>query len=145
MILYHFTSPMHWALIYQSGRLQVSESNIGSPAPSMQPCGEHVGPGVVWLLDTPEVAFDHGLTGSIVDKTEVRISVDVPRPIRWSQWEWINHMHPAWREALVERAGGPEAAEHWFVVPANVRARHWTEVRNVKTDEVLWRRPEVTA
>lgn len=139
MILYHFTSTVHWPVIDHYGFLKTVESNVGSVSPDEFPYGAHKGPDVVWLLDTPEVGHDHGLGTSAVDKTEVRITADV-LGIRWQDWTFTRAMHPNWRHKFVEIAGGEEAAKHWYIVPAPVYRRRWVEVMNVKTGEVLWKR-----
>lgn len=133
MRLFHFTSAHHWPLIEQAGFLKTVESNVDM-------LRSHAGPDVVWLLDTPTVDLPHGLVmpGYPIDKTQVRFTVEVPKPIRWSEWGPTQSMDPEWRETFLNAAGGDEAAEHWWVVPARIPAKRWVEVRDMSTDEVLW-------
>lgn len=120
MHLYHFTSTAHLPLILAAGFLRPVESNVSGEA-------AHYGPDVVWLLDVPTIDHDHGLANPHHDKTEVCFTVDVPG-IRWEAWIWTSRMHPAWREAITQAAGGPEAAAHWYVWPAVIRRSRWVEV-----------------
>jgi hypothetical protein len=130
-MFYHFTSREHLEQIRADGMIRPTDSNVGSPFPEMRPYGVHIGPSVVWLLDTPEVGYDHGLSGSVQDKTAVRISVNVPA-VRWLHWQHAAPMHPEWRRRLVEIGGGEEAAAHWYVWPASIRSRHWAAVDILK-------------
>lgn len=135
-LFYHFTSTHHLKAILDAGRLNPTESNVGSPIPGWEPRGAHVGPDVVWLLDTPELGgHPHGLVvpddsrlRSLYDKTEVRFTVDVPA-IRWLDWEPAQCMHPEWKTVMIESAGGMDAVHHWYVFPAPIRANRWKEIR----------------
>lgn len=130
---YHFTSPDHLPRILKSGFLKTVESNIGSPVPTMPPTGDHVGPDVVWLLDTPEVEYDHGLTGSIHDKTGVRFTVRC-KAERWTAWAPGRQAHPAWRAAMVRAGGGEPATRHWLVSERPIPAASWTKIEVRNTD-----------
>lgn len=139
MKLYHFTCQEHLASIRRSGQLHPTESNVGSPVYHQPPFGSRRGPDVVWLLDTASLdGIGHGLHGSIYDKTAIRITVDLPRPIKWTDWEWTGLMHPDWYGHLVEAGGGTAAVEHWYVWPATIRRRHWVSIENARTGRVLW-------
>lgn len=120
MSLYHFTSATHWPHIDAAGFLHPSESNIS-------PTQLHAGPDVVWLTDTPTADLGHGLAGSAVDKTEVRIEVDIPA-IKWLDWEWTARMPEWWRETMIKTGGGIEAAEHWLVWPGRIQRYCWLSV-----------------
>lgn len=141
-LFYHFTSTQHLPFILEDGMLRPGESNIGSIMPGQHPFGEHYGPDVVWLLDTPErpstglTEVNHGLAHDSLDKTAVRFTVNVPA-IHWKSWLPAVEMHPKWRAALLLAAGGEDAADHWYVLPAPIRDKRWVEVRNMETDEVL--------
>jgi hypothetical protein len=137
MILHHFTSLQHLPFILKDGLLKPTESNIGSPNPQWSPAGLAIGPDVVWFLDEEEPTFGHGLNGSIVDKGNVRITVEVGYPVKWTDWQWTAKMHPAWKHHLLEAAGGPEAAEHWYVIPAPVRKARWRSITNVRLGEPI--------
>jgi hypothetical protein len=141
MRLYHYTSTKHLPFIIQHGYLAPSESNIGSPNPDEAPAGAHLGPDVVWLLDTPDLDHDHGIKGKadvyqhLRDKTEVLFVLEL-QAIKWSDWEPVLWMNPNWRRTLVDIGGGPEAADHWYVFPGRIHKKRWVSVRNTKTDEV---------
>jgi hypothetical protein len=119
MRLFHFTCEQHWDGIFDAKCIRPSESNVGSPAPHHRPFGERIGPDVVWLLDTDQLAFPHGLAGSIFDKTRVCIEVNVPA-IRWLDWAPAASMDSRWRQMLINIGGGPAAAQHWYVWPASI-------------------------
>lgn len=129
-IFYHFTSAYHLESITASGVIIPSESNIGSPDRTMPPYGPHLGPDVVWLLDTPDpYAFDHGLTGSLYDKRMIRIGVRVPA-IKWTEWAPAERMSPEWRSLLIKAGGGPDAADHWYIWPSPIRRGRWTDIES---------------
>jgi len=141
MKLYHFTSAHHLPHIRRAGMLQPTESNVGSPVTHMPPWGSHRGPDVVWLLDTAELnGHPHGLRGSVYDKTEIRISLDIPRPVKWLDWEWTAMMHPDWRSAFVEAGGGPAAVEAWYVWPVPVRRSRWLDITDTRSGREIWRK-----
>lgn len=130
MLLYHFTSPLHLERILSSGRLRTTESNVGAPwreGPYLS--GSGAAPDVVWLMDLADPGeAHHGLGGSVMDKKGARITVETRFAIHWADWEPTQWMSPRWREAFLARAGGEEAAEHWYVVPADIRKSLWREV-----------------
>jgi hypothetical protein len=134
MTYYHLTSERHLKGIERDGVIRPSESNVGSPVPAWQPYGTHVGPDVVWLLNTPVLEFNHGLTTaagsdlvSAFDKTAVAIEVNVPA-MRWLDWAYSSQMHPAWRKAFIQAGGGDEAATHWYVWPRTIRRSRWVSM-----------------
>jgi hypothetical protein len=140
MTFFHFTHPGHLGSIVEAGRLLPSESNVGAPYPVTDgPQGSHVGPDVVWLLDSPEIAaqsptgddLTHGL---YPDKRRIRFEVDV-RAIRWLDWTHAAVMSPDWRRIMIDAAGGMEFAEHWYVFPAAIRRSRWLGIHDVVLDE----------
>lgn len=156
MRLYHFTDQVHLPEIMRSQVLETTESNIGSPDPDWKPFGSHLGPDVVWLLDTPAIDAAHGLirhpshVASLLavgyseeetDKTRIRFEVSIPKHHvhKWTKWHPArSRMNPTWRSALIQSAGGDEAASHWWVSTSPIPAKQWVEVRDVGTDQVLW-------
>lgn len=128
MILYHFTSAFHLPFIEAANEIRVTESNIGSPLAGFPPVGAHRGPDVVWLLDDPDPALGHGLTGASVDKTAVRITVDIPDAVKWTTWRETKRMHPAWRRRFVRAGGGSLAADHWYIATAPIKRDRWVEI-----------------
>lgn len=130
MRLYHFTSPERLTMIRLEGEIRVTESNIGSPHPDWPPCGEHVGPDVVWLTDVDTIGNGAGLAldGSLdgTDKTAVRIEVDVPDAdvTWWPDFARAHGMHRNWRR-VIERGRDPES---WFVVARAIPRREWVKV-----------------
>lgn len=135
-MFYHFTSEAHLPLILAAGFLRTTESNVGSPTPVWPPFGNHIGPDVLWLLDVPEVRFDHGLSGSVLNKDAVRFTVRADA-VRWLNWQPRFDMHPEWHSNLLRAGGGPKAARHWYVTESDVWAEDWIEVKNMRTGEIL--------
>lgn len=131
--LYHFTNLPRLESIIGEGLIRPSESNIGAPwSDPRYPYGEHAAPPVVHLLDTANpFEFDHGLTGVVHDKRQVRIGVEVPG-IPWRSWEWTQMMSPRWRRILADQVG-VGADTHWRVFPAPIRRRRWSSIA-VKED-----------
>lgn len=133
MTYYHFTSEVALLGIEAQGMIFPTESNVGSTSASMPPAGESLAPDVVWLLDSGDRPsnnsnqVNHGLFGTVVDKTAVRIEVDVPA-IRWKDWAPAQQMHPTWRELLVKASGGVEASDHWYVFPAAIPRNRWVAI-----------------
>lgn len=135
MTLYHFTSLPHLEEIIRAGMIQTTESNIGAPwQDPLYPYGTHAGPPVVHLMDSPNpFEFDHGLTGAVYDKRDARFEVNVPG-ILWDAWEWTQMMSPRWRKIL-ERQGGEGSSTHWHVLPAPIRAKRWTSIAVLDSEE----------
>lgn len=119
------------------GVIRTTESNIGTPWMDPQyASGEHAGPPVVHLLNTPTpFDFDHGLTGTHFDKRAVRFEVSV-RGVEWEAWEWTHLMSPRWHDMLVSQAGGAGASDQWLVFPAPVRAKRWVSVSVLESADV---------
>jgi hypothetical protein len=124
MRLYHFTSTWHLPKIVKAGYIDTTESN-----------GDlllaHAAPDVVWLVDVPDLGgLSHGLAGSVVDKTSVRITVDLPdyRVERWDDWATRNGVDDRTKNILVSTAGGWAAADHWYVSERRIDRRFWDSV-----------------
>lgn len=119
--MYHYTSSYHWPAIDQAGYLAVTDPNISI---------EGTGPGVVWLTDveelTPGDPDAKWARGSIVDKTEVRITVEVADATPWAKFAREHHVEVWWYDALARSGGDPE---RWFVVARAIPRSEWTEVR----------------
>lgn len=131
MRLYHFTSARHLPQILRDESLRPSESNVGSPSPDMPPFGMGVGPDVVWLLDSPDLDHNHGLFADKTGKDAVRFEVEVPA-LRWTDWAWTAQMHPTWRDIMIDSAGGTDAAQHWYVFPAEIPMSRWITVTDLR-------------
>ena len=135
MRLYHFTSTYHLPLILAAGELAPTESNIGSPSRKHKPHGARVGPDVVWFTKSRVVPpGSHGLAGSIVDKAEVRITVEVDDAVLWSEFSSKHKIDPSWYAVLDARGLG--TASSWWVVARAVPSSQWLEVRNLRTKAV---------
>jgi len=124
--LYHYTHPLHLVNIIQDQALWTTESNVSL-------FKERQGPDVVWAVDGswfPEVGEDqlpHGLTEPKL-RVRVEFRTEKLRAYRWSEWAWMKKMDDLSRTALVNAAGGWEAADRWWVVDHPVISRHWVEI-----------------
>lgn len=122
--LFHYTHPLHLSSIVVERALWTTESNISIETPNY-------GPDVVWALGPDhefplDAELPHGL---LADKMLARVVFQTPeRAVKWLDWEWTAKMDPVWREALLNAAGGEEAAKDWWVVDHPVLARHWAAV-----------------
>jgi hypothetical protein len=112
MKLYHYTSLYHLPLIKAAGYLKLVESNIGSPDKRFPPYGEHVGPDVVWLTESPSPK-GHGLGGASVDKRAVRIEVDIEDAIRWREFANKHGINRDWYRIM--DMSGEYTARYWWV------------------------------
>jgi hypothetical protein len=126
MKLYHYTSQHHLPYILRDGHLKVTESNIGSPLPTMEPSGMRVGPDVVWFSThgAPD-ANDLGLVSTSVDKTKVRFTVNVKDAEPWCSFADRHEINPEWRD-IIEEGRAPKS---WYVVERNVLRSEWLYVQ----------------
>lgn len=143
MRLYHYTSHHHLNLILATGLLKTCESNIGAPQgrdPVVErrwregPHGEHFGPDVVWLTLAayPHPPMALGLDNSAVDKTEVRVTVEVDDALEYLPWVKREGINRSWLHALTKRRDPGS----WFVVLREVPWTEWTEV--IFGDDIIW-------
>ena len=123
MKLWHYTSKTHLPWIEESGFLKTTESNLHSEI-------ENYGPQVVWLLDTPDLEGSHGLYGGPVDKTAVRIEVDVPDHWTryWLEWSKGQGISQYWQDIMVAAGGGQECAAHWVVTFRTIKKDRWVDI-----------------
>lgn len=134
MRLWHFTSEVHLPMIADAGYLRPTESNLHMTQ-------AHAGPDCVWFMDGPDLSEGKdGLLGSAVDKTAVRIEVEVPdaRVRAWYPWALAQGIHPAWLARLLAVAGGEEAAQRWQVVFRRVPKEQWIKVE-VRQPDGTWK------
>lgn len=117
--LYHFTALAHLAKIRADGRLTVTESNVSKRR-------EHAGPDVVWLTSNPEPSAHKWGAGSSVDKTEVRITVDLPKREvhRWHEWARRWAIEPKMMRALTATGGSGS----WRVIERPIPDCEWVAV-----------------
>lgn len=129
MKLYHYTCIQHWPTILASGLLKVTESNIS-------PVVDHAGPDVVWLTTDSRCKHGHGLELSAVDKTRIRITVDVPVDDVhvWRQWASAHGADPRFMAALASSGG----SSTWRVIERPIPSSEWVEVVDCATGYPLW-------
>jgi hypothetical protein len=140
--LYHFTSETHLPFIEQAGVLRVTDPNLFAEGPVsyLDPTTgqvEQVGPPikgtpVVWLLDQQVTPRDrNGLGGSIVDKSKVRITVEVDDARRWLDWLTVRPHDARWVQTIIRTGGGLGAAKHWWVCPRPIPSSEWVDITHL--------------
>lgn len=130
MILYHYTSAKNFRAIREAGELLMTQAPVHPRKP---------GRGVVWLTSHATIAEAKtmGLDGDAwakelrdwpdLDKTRMRITVDVPRTYvhRWRDWAPRNGGHPGFLDML-----RTECADYgsWWVSTKPIPRAQWVEV-----------------
>lgn len=136
--VYHFTSRYHLPMIFKSGYLKLTESNLKAPTSREdalpKPDHELIKP-VVWLT-RDAIPMGLSLEGSIIDKTEIRITLrkrDHYEP--WILWSRKNRINKTWAKCL-ERGNNPNG---WYIsekiIPLN--SSEVVKIENVKTGEII--------
>lgn len=127
--LYHFTSSQHYDFIKTEG---LTRGDI-----PVTPFRSEVG---IWLTTEPTAdKDDHGLQGSMFDKTEVRIAIDFNENDKYL-WHWPVlakklKVPDFWYDALNEAGGGK--ADTWYVYAVQIPPERFKEVlflNEVKTN-----------
>lgn len=141
MLLYHYTSPAHLRGIDRHGL------TIGDVVTDF---GNFEGLVGVWLTSS-QSPTGHGLGGSPLDKTKIRLTVDVSEDgklVRWADWA---PMHISLDTARRLIAAGGQSADSWYIyfghIPRNRilsaesvedgkpildLAGHWPEEKSVR-------------
>lgn len=118
MKLYHYTSLFHLPQILEDGYLSVTESNASFSR-------THAAPDVVWLTANPSSSKEASLRGSCVDKTQVRIEVDVDA-VRYRRWAQKHNVAPEVVRRL-NKTGGDQA-NNWYVTERQVQRESWNRI-----------------
>lgn len=129
-VLYHYTSTFHLPQIFQSKFLKLTESNLRLDKTMYKP--------VVWLTTVLEPT-GQGLEGSIVDKTEVRITVEHKEKYKyWKVWSRKNKIPKIWADSL-ERNQKPET---WWVSTEEIPFEDIIMIENRYTGEIYYENPK---
>lgn len=106
MKLYHYTSNFHIEAIMQNG---LSRGDV-----PITPTG--LGENAVWFSTSPEPTEQGWVEGSIVDKTQIRITVNIPLSHpnlkKWTKYA-AKRLDPEWRSVLNHYGGGTE--KQWYI------------------------------
>lgn len=124
MRLWHFTSTTHLPWIIESGYIKTCDSVFDMESADAAPM-------CAWFLDRPDMGgYPHGITYASVDKTAVRIEVEVPDKlvVKWTDWAIAGGIDPMWFHTMVESGGGREAADQWRVVFRSVKRDQWVKI-----------------
>lgn len=119
MKLYHYTSTLHLPFIQEDGFIKTVESNLSMTEANL-------GPDVVWLTTRYSRRYQRWAALSAVDKTQVRITVNVEDAQWWPKWARRQGITKTWYDAL-DAAGG-YTAEEWYVVPRPIPQSEWLEI-----------------
>lgn len=118
MTLYHFTSTYHLSNIIKDGLIKTTESNASFLA-------NHVAEDVVWLTSNKNPQREASLSGSIVDKKQVRITVNINAQ-HYFLWAKQNNVSEETLSILDSTGGGQ--ANKWFVVNRLIPRSQWQEI-----------------
>ena len=135
--LYHFTSTAHLPLIFKSGYLKLTESNLTAPSNYFDslPKPEHLlYKPVVWLT-TSKDGNKLGIEGSVVDKKEVRITLNKKKHyISWKKWSKQNKIKSSWANWL-NRSGN---SDEWYISEKiiEINAENILRIENAYTGEI---------
>ena len=111
-VLYHFTCKEHLEEILSSQYLKLTDSNIITPDGTLETerRSQAYKP-VVWLTDS-EYSNNIGLEGSVVDKTEIKITVlKKDYMVRWEDWGPQKEMEKAWRRRFCRN----QKISSWYI------------------------------
>jgi hypothetical protein len=134
---YHYTSVIHLPQILLCGYLETTENNIARPKfVGGYDINANRGAGVVWLTtreSVPDNAF--GLDLSAADKTEVRITVRLPRREvhKWEKWAKRRGIAPDW---LAQQRDATPGFYSQRVIARRIYADEWVDVVNTRTGEI---------
>lgn len=123
MQLYHFTSSANLRGIHKFGL------TVGDVVTDFDKLEGRI---AVWLTSC-ETAEGHGLGGSVVDKTEFRLTVEVPeddRLVRWVEWAQSN-VEEQTRQRLI--AAGGQNFQTWYLFFGWLPPALITDVISVRT------------
>jgi len=128
MKLYHFTSIYHLATIMEDGFIKTTESNADFLI-------DHAETDVVWLTSNKNPQSEISLEGSIVDKKQVRLTVNI-NAIQYLQWAKKNNVDDFTIHMLDSTGGGQ--ARKWFVVERPVLQSEWVMVELFDSQSQKW-------
>lgn len=130
--LYHYTTTYHLPSIFADGYLKLTESNL-RPDQASQP--------VVWLTTMAEPdANGLGLSGSIKDKTEVRIHVEKDgRDKAFEFWKKFSRKHKI-NKAWAKRLESCGTSNTWWVSTEVIRFDKILLIENRNTGTVYYER-----
>jgi len=129
-VMYHYTSTYHLPMILEDGFLKPTESNLRADIENVK--------NVVWLTDLYEpTPYGLGLVGSIVDKSEIRITITRSKKYKfWKVWSRQNKINKEWAKIL-EKDRNPN---NWYISEKPIPIDDFIMIENVKTGEVLWKK-----
>ena len=106
MRLYHFTSLFHLDVVQEHG---LSRGDV--------PVSPFEGMNAVWLTTNPSKSSQNWKEGSAVDKTKVRITVEIqdsdPNLHKWSEFAKQEQVPDWWYKALHETGG--KGSDEWYI------------------------------
>ena len=126
-LLYHYTAKFHLASILKSKCLTLTESNLRYHVEMYKP--------VVWLTNDANSALGLGLESSMVDKSEIKVTVKfLPHFKYWKVWSRKNKIDSKWANGL-EKGNN---ANSWWISEKIITFDDILKIENVKTGEVYY-------
>lgn len=154
-LLYHFTALQYVLEIIESGRLEVTASNLKKPNRSRErtyrdPRTGHPVIGnpeddaykpVVWLTSDPDPSgngLDAITNGSKDLKRRVRITIPwQPEFEKWTTWAIKNRIDRKWFDRLRASGGGKSAT--WYICERPIPLEEVSVIEDLQTGEVLYK------
>jgi len=141
-VLYHYTSTYHLPAILRTEYLKLTESNLKAPTQEevvnllkyggydstslYKPC--------VWLT-TSNKTEGHGLDGSAVDKTEIKITVRWQKDFQnWKVWSRANGINKKWAKALEKGRN----SNSWWISEKPILFADIIQIENTITKEIYF-------
>ena len=125
--LFHYTCTAHLQAILNSSFIKTTESNIKE---------DGSGTRVVWLTSNYRPPLSSWEQGSIVDKSEIRITVAISQKEihHWPTWSRKQGISERWYSALAS-VGNPQ---EWYVVERPLYSEDIVKIQNTKTGKVIY-------
>lgn len=126
-VLYHFTCLYHLSSIMAEKQLRTTCSNLRPDNTFTRP--------VVWLTTNAEPDLEGNALYSVMDKTEVKITIKrLPHFKYWLTWS-RKHKIPTWWARALEKGHKPET---WWVSERSITFEDILKIENTKTGEVYY-------
>lgn len=137
--LYHFTSTYHLKMILESRFLKLTPSGLKETKNPRVENGILIDDNmnykpVVWLTDNDK-PLGLGLEGSIVDKSEIRITLSKNDHYKyWLGWANKNLMNKKWQKEFI--ASTPQY-KSWYISEQLIPIEDIIIIENLKTGKII--------
>lgn len=142
-LLYHYTAPLRWEQIQNSGYLKLTPSNLLKPK-NMKKVKMEDGTynivdetdsykPVVWLTNS-ESPKNHGV-GDLKEEIQIAIQYNKEKHHWWVEWKDKNRMDKSWFKRLTRNG---ERYSSWYVCEEIIPLSEIVYVKNLKTNEIIY-------